>query len=141
MSSRKKPPVFEIVLFALCAVYFIGALTFLFPCGPKEDGSFMTCHWAGQALRGVSCLMAVVAALALATRNDAARRGLVTALIPAGALTAALPGRLIGLCMMNSMTCQAVTRPAALVFGLLIAALALADALRLARSERQATAR
>ena len=139
--KKKSLPIVEIALFALTLLYFIGTLTFLSPCGPKEDGGFMTCHWAGQALKGVSCLMAAIAAMALAARNAAAKRGLMTALVPAGVLAALVPGRLIGLCMMNSMTCQAVTRPAALVFGLLIAALALADALRLARSERQATAR
>ncbi|MBQ8954076.1 MAG: DUF4418 family protein, partial [Clostridia bacterium] len=76
--KKSKPPVFDAVLFALCALYFVGTLTFLAPCGPREDGSFMTCHWAGQALKGMACLMAVMAALALAARTSAAKRGLAT---------------------------------------------------------------
>ena len=134
----KRKPVPEIILFALCALYFVGTLSFLSPCGPKEDGAFMTCHWAGQALKGVACVMAILSALALAARSNGARQGLVTALAPLGALAAVLPGRLIGLCVMNTMTCRMVTRPAALVFGALIAVLALAEALRLAGAERRA---
>ena len=139
--KKKSLPIVEIALFALTLLYFIGTLTFLSPCGPKEDGGFMTCHWAGQALKGVSCLMAAIAAMALAARNAAAKRGLMTALVPAGVLAALVPGRLIGLCMMNSMTCRAVTQPAALVFGLAVAVLALIEAIRLLRAERQAVRR
>ncbi|MBO5574333.1 MAG: DUF4418 family protein, partial [Clostridium sp.] len=47
----------DIALTIISFLFLIGTKTIFGPCGPKEDGSFMTCHWAGQALFGIACVM------------------------------------------------------------------------------------
>ena len=92
------------ILLPLAALLFLLGLLFVFsPCGAKEDGGWMSCHWAAQALKGVAALALVLALL--------------------------IPGRLIGLCMMASMRCRSLMAPAVTVFSVLLLALALLDLL------------
>ena len=46
-----------ILLFVFSVVELIGIRTFFAPCGPKEDGSWMSCHWAGQAVTGTAAVL------------------------------------------------------------------------------------
>ena len=135
--NKKRLVIPDVILFVLCAGYFIGTMTFLKPCAAHDDGSWMNCHWAGQALLGLSCALAVMSALKLAFTDAQVRLGIAIASIPAAILAVFLPGQLIGLCMMNSMRCQSVMRPGATVFGILIAAISLIDALMLARAAKR----
>ena len=135
--NKKRLVIPDVILFALCAVYFIGTMTFLKPCATHDDGSWMTCHWAGQALVGLSCALAVLSALKLAFSSAQVRLGIAIATIPSAVLAVFIPGQLISLCMMNSMRCHSVMRPGATVFGVLIAAISLIDALMLARAAKR----
>lgn len=135
--KNKSVRILDAALFALTLVFFIGTCSFLKPCAAHEDG-WMTCHWAGQALTGVACLLAVLGCVKLAAGQPAVKRGIAAAMIPTALLAVAVPGGLIDLCMMDMMRCRSVTRPGAIVFGVLIAALALANVLTLARAERRA---
>ena len=63
----KKRIIPAIILFVIAIVIAIGSQTFLSPC-IHEDGSFGTCHWAGQAVLGLGCVLAVQAILALCIR-------------------------------------------------------------------------
>ncbi len=112
---------------AVSIVYLVGIRTFLAPCGPKDDGSWMVCHWAGQAVTGLAAVLVVLAALRLLLPGPAYRMGVSASMIPVALLGALLPGKLIGLCMMDTMRCHAVTRPGAVVFSVLLAVLSLAD--------------
>ena len=123
---KNKIGAMDIVLLLLSAVLLIGVLTVFAPCGPKEDGSWMTCHWAGRAVAGAAAALTVIAALRPIARN--ARLGLDLAMLPISLLTLLLPGKLIGLCMMAEMRCRSVMTPAVTVLSLLIAAAAAIDA-------------
>ena len=136
--KSKSARILDVVLFALCAVYFVGTMTFLRPCAAHEDGSWMTCHWAGQALTGVACLMAVLSCVKLALNRAGVKLGIAVSMVPAALLAIGVPGTLIHLCVMDTMRCRAVMRPGAIVFGVLIAALSVVDALVLARAEKRA---
>ncbi|MBQ8082373.1 MAG: DUF4418 family protein [Clostridia bacterium] len=129
MEMKRNYPILEAVILVLSLVLLIGLMTFLQPCGPREDGSWMNCHWAGEALKGVAGVLTIQAAALLFARR-ATRRGLAIGMIPTAILAILLPGQLIPLCVANTHQCQAVTRPAALVLGVLIAILALAEAIR-----------
>jgi len=70
----KTSHLFDIALFALACLYFIGTRTFLRPClNPMENGMWMTCHWAGQALSGLACVLAVTAAMRLLIKSGSVR--------------------------------------------------------------------
>ena len=129
MKATKRFGVCDILL-PLTALAFLLGLLFVFsPCAPKEDGSWMSCHWASQALKGVAALELVLALIHLLPAPAERKIGLDLALIGAALLALLLPGRLIGLCLMASMRCHSVMTPAVTVFSVLLAALALLDLL------------
>ena len=115
---------FDAILFVLSAALFAGVLTVFAPCGAKEDGGWMTCHWAGNAVAGVAAVLTALVIMRLFVKDTKARLGLSAAMIPAALLSALFPGRLISLCMMPAMRCRAVMSPAVTVLSVLIIAAA-----------------
>ena len=121
----KRFSILSCVILLLAAALAVGSATFLGPC-VHEDGSFGSCHWAGQALLGVGCAVALQALLAMASRH---RAGMFLGMIPTALLGLFLPGTLVALCRMDTMRCRAVMRPASAVLCGAILLLALAGAL------------
>ena len=117
----------DIVLLILSAIFLAGILTFFAPCGPKDDGSWMTCHWAGQAIRGIAAVLFIISVIHLIIKDENVKQGLSVAIIPMALLSAILPGTLIGLCMMNTMRCRAIMRPGTIVLSVLMIAAAVLD--------------
>ena len=129
MKTKRRFGVCDFLL-ALTALLFLLGLLFVFaPCGPKEDGGWMTCHWAGQALKGTAVLELVLALAHLIPAPAERKIGLDLALAATAVLAHLIPGRLIGLCLMASMRCRSVMTPSVTVFSALLAALALLDLL------------
>ena len=127
MKENRHIGVTDALLLILSLGLAIGLATVFQPC-VHEDGSFGACHWAGRAVLGVGIALSALAVLRLFMGSQA-RRGTDAAFIAFGALTAALPGGLIGLCGMATMRCRTLTQPASLVLGVLIAVTAAADLL------------
>lgn len=120
---------FDAILFIFSAALFAGVLTVFAPCGAKEDGGWMTCHWAGNAVAGVAAVLTALAVMRLFVKDIKTRLWQSAAMIPAALLSALLPGKLISLCMMPSMRCRAIMSPAVTVLSVLIIAAAAADIL------------
>ena len=118
----------DIIVPALSLVFLVGILTVFQPCGPRDDGSWMSCHWAGRAVSGVAGAMLVLSVLRL-FGGPGVKRGIDLALIVLSALAALFPGRLIGLCMMHDMRCHMLTAPFTFVLSALTALAALFDLL------------
>lgn len=119
------------LVLTVCSVIFLAGMQTVFaPCGPKEDGSWMTCHWAGMAVTGLSVVMVVTALAHFVFKDRGIRTGLSLAMIPAAVLSALIPGVLIRLCMMDTMRCHTHTRPGAIVCALLVIIAAVADILK-----------
>ena len=120
MSSEKKRigacPLLQIVL---NAIFFVGIQTIFAPCEPHEDGTWATCHWAGEALLGIAAVMLVMSLLHLLPLRTGMKEGLVFAMIPVSFLIIVLPGRLIPLCMMETMRCHVIMQPAVTVIAVL----------------------
>ena len=108
----KKQLIPAAVLLILSVLIVIGSQSFLKPC-VHEDGSFGPCHWAGQALLGLGCVLGVMAALALAVRR--AGFGLFLGALPVCVLGILTPGTLIDLCHMSTMRCRMVMQPAMII--------------------------
>ena len=119
-----------VVLLILSVLIVIGSRTFLAPC-VHEDGSFGSCHWAGQTLLGLGCVTGVLAVLLLCVKR--ARLGISLSLLPVCILGILTPGTLIDLCHMSSMRCRMVMQPAMIILFSAVLLSALAGALLSAR--------
>ena len=131
MKDKKKTfGIADILLPFLSTVFLIGLLTFAGACGPTEDGGFMTCHWAGQALKAFAVLLLVTSIIRLAVRDRGMKKGLSIAILLSSITAAVIPANLINLCMMNTMHCHAVMRPFVIVMAVLQVAAAIIDIAR-----------
>lgn len=110
MNRKKIIPAALILLFSVLAA--VGVKTFLGPC-VHEDGTFGPCHWAGQALLGISLLMSAQSIAVLAAyKNSQLSRGLFLAMALTSVLGMLVPGPVISLCGMATMRCRSLMRPA-----------------------------
>ena len=128
--EKKKFPTVEMIQTLFTAALLVSLLTVAEPCGPKADGTWMTCHWAGQTLRGLAVLLLMFAVIRVSVQNTGIRIGMDLASIPTALLATVLPGKMIPLCMMADMQCRSIMRPTILVFSFLIILLAAADLAR-----------
>ena len=119
----------DILLLVIGVVFVIGMFTAFGPCGPKDDGTWMSCHWAGQAVKGISVVLLVMAVIHAVLPNAQAKMGVAISEIPVAVLAAVIPGTVIDMCMMQDMTCWAVMRPAVIVMALLTIVAAVIDVL------------
>ena len=118
----------DIVPLAVSVVFLIGIFTFFSSCpGPKDDGTWMVCHWAGRAVGGVAAVMVVISAIHLFVSDAKMKMGLAIAIMPLAVLAAVIPGNLINLCMMATMRCHTVMHPAVIVMSVLMIAAAAFD--------------
>ncbi len=121
MKKNATATVLQVIILVLCAVMCAGSKLVFHACGAKDDGSFMTCHWAEQALFGIGCALAASAVIMLIVRRPKTKSGVALGMIPVSAVYALVPGRLINLCMMTDMRCHSVMKPAAMILGILLA--------------------
>ena len=126
---KNKSLITGIVFLALTLILAVGVFTVFGACEPLEDGGWMTCHWAGEAVKGVAIVLAVIAVIRLLVKDGKIKAGLSLAAVPTAVLAAIIPGHLINICGMASMRCHTHFQPAALVLGILIAVTALIDIL------------
>ena len=129
MKDSKRYTACDFLLPIVALLFLLGLLTVFAPCGAKEDGGWMSCHWAGQTLRGLSGAMLVIALLHLLPGMGEMKKGLNLAMLPLCVLAMLVPGRLVSLCMMASMRCRSVMSPAVTVFSILLIALSVLDLL------------
>ena len=97
--------------------------------------TWMTCHWAGQAVTGVAALLFVLALLHTCIPDERTKLGIGISMIPTAILAALIPGNLIGLCGMKTMRCRSLMLPGVVVFSVLIVLLAIVDVLTYKKSQ------
>ena len=119
----------SIIQLIVSAVFLIGMLTFLKPCGPKEDGTFMSCHYAGTALIILSAGMLAISLAGLLLKSSAAKAAASVLQIVLSVLILIIPGTVIGLCMMPEMRCRSVMRPGSIIIAILMILVSLAGVL------------
>ena len=109
MKEKKGSLIPALVIVILAIIAAAGVRTFAGPC-VHEDGSFGPCHWAGQALLGLGCVIGILAILSLCVQK--ARLGTYMSALPVCGLGILTPGTLIDLCHMSTMRCRMVMQPA-----------------------------
>ncbi len=135
--SKKISMILTVLSLVLGLVLCLGAEFLFSACGADEDGSYMRCHWAQMAVVAVAAVLIVIYVLALLVRDARVRAGLVLATVPMSVAVMLIPGTVIGLCMMATMHCRAMLRPACLVLGLVMAVIALIHGLLLIKGEKK----
>ncbi len=129
--------VMDIVMLLVSVLFLAGMLFWFGPCGPKDDGSYMNCHWAGNVLTGIAAVISVISLAHMFIPDCKMKAGLSAAVIPCGVFACIVPGNLISMCMMNEMRCRAVMTPAAIVCAVLLIVLSAVDiAVQLRRSSK-----
>ena len=108
----KKQIIPAVILLVIAVVIAIGSQTFLAPC-VHDDGTFGACHWAGQAVLGLGCVLGVQALIMLFMRRVIT--GAYICALPVCAMGILTPGILIDLCHMSTMRCRAVMQPAVII--------------------------
>ncbi|MBQ6255154.1 MAG: DUF4418 family protein, partial [Clostridia bacterium] len=86
----KKQMIPAMILLVLSLMITIGSQSFLSPC-VHEDGSFGPCHWAGQTLMGLGCVVGILAILSLCVQK--ARLGTYMSALPVCGLGILPPAR------------------------------------------------
>lgn len=125
MSSIKKQ-VAGIIELSLSLFLLFGALTVFNTCD-LHDGKTMACYWADRMVVALGVVLAVQAVLRLLFRNTNIKKGIVSAMLPLAVLCIFIPDRIISLCMMDTMRCQAVFKPSVMVISVLLVLVMLAD--------------
>ncbi len=116
---NKSFPVCGVVVFILSALFFIGSLTVFKPCGQTEEGTWMTCHWAGVAVSATAAVLCVQSLFHIIAGNKV-KNGIALAMLPTALSVIFIPEILIPLCMMKTMRCHSLLRPASIIFPVLI---------------------
>ena len=125
--KKRRCGITDILLVVLNLIFFVGIQTVFAPCEARPDGSWMTCHWAGQALIGIAAALLAIAVMHLVIPRAQVKIGLSLAVIPVSVLAFAVPDHLIDLCMMETMHCHTVMEPAVTILSLLNVLLVAAD--------------
>ena len=93
----------------------VGVKVIFHACGAKDDGSFMHCHDAENTVMYIGIGMAVLSLAGIFIKNKTVSV-ILSCLSAAAAVVAALiPQTIIKMCMMNTMRCHSVMRPAVIV--------------------------
>ena len=126
------------VQLAFAFLLMIGEKTFLSPCSARPDGTFMTCHWAGESVYVLSILLFFGAMLMLIIRKQEVYAALEGMVILICLLMKHLPGGFIPLCMKKDMRCWAVMRPGVGLLCALVILLAIVVEILVWRAKKEA---
>lgn len=119
MNLRKNFRLSDLIFAIINILFFIG-ITFVFhACGPKDDGSWMTCHYA-QNIITLSSVIGMILSIINIFVNAQTKLGIYLSCFVIAVGTIFVPGKLIKLCMMSDMRCNAITKPCTIVFSIII---------------------
>ena len=122
----KKITVFDLALCLLSLALCFGTVFVFTACGPKEDGSWMLCHWADRTVVALAAAFLAASVIRFFVSKDV-KKGISIAFIPFSVITLLIPGKIIRLCMMHDMRCWTLMKPFVTVTAVLILAVSIAE--------------
>ena len=134
----KKVSFIDIIFLVLSLVFLFGTKCAFHACAPKQDGSWMLCHWAEQVIVALGVVFTVLSLSRFFIRDNKIKAGISISFVPLSVLTLLVPGVLVNLCMMKEMRCHTVMRPSVVVLSILIAALSVVDSIVLLKNAKKA---
>ncbi|MBR1554993.1 MAG: DUF4418 family protein [Oscillospiraceae bacterium] len=108
------------ILLVLSAVLCFGTKFLFHACAPKEDGSWMACHWAEQTVFGLGIVLLILSIMTFVFKDGKTKSGMQISMAVISALTLTVPNHLIKLCMMPDMRCHSVMKPAVMIISILL---------------------
>lgn len=132
----KETPFLPLLQLALALLLSVGVATFLGPC-THADGRIGPCKAVSQQLVTLGALMAAGAAVMLVARSAGVRTAIATLTLLEAVLVFLLPGTLKPLCMMATMRCHTVMKPAAHILSCTLALIAACEVVGGVRALRQ----
>ena len=118
----------DVILIVVSVAFLVTSLTVFTPCKePMENGMWMSCHWAGHAVSGVSAVLVVLALVHTFMADAKVKMGVGISMIPVALLAAVIPNNLISLCKMNTMRCHSVMTPGTIVMSVVVIVAAIFD--------------
>lgn len=131
----KKRITFGTLFIILGLLISLGPSTIFAVCGPMDDGKFMKCHWTARAELGIGLGIVLLAVLSIVFASKEVRAGLLLGIATLSSNSILIPTALIGVCGGEHMQCNALTRPALLVIGVISIVIALVQAVILLRKK------
>lgn len=126
MNLGKNFRVSDLIFTILNTLFFTG-ITFVFhACGQKADGSWMTCHYAQNIIK-LSSVIGIILSIINIFVNVQTKLGIYISTLAISIGTIFIPGKLLPLCMMNDMRCNAITKPCTIIFAVIIALFSLTN--------------
>lgn len=107
-------------------VLLVGSLTFFSACKGSE-GKFMTCHWAQNTVSLIAAVLVLQSVLRIFIPDKGVKAGLALSVFLLSIAVIFVPGTLINLCMMDTMECHTVFKPAVIATGAALAVISGAD--------------
>lgn len=117
--SQKNFYILSGIITGLCVFLAVGVMLVFHACGPKDDGTWMSCHYAQLTVFGFALAMTFFSIIAF-FMHGTLYRVIRLLLIVCAVMAMLVPGNFISLCMMNEMRCRAVMRPSVILLGILI---------------------
>ena len=122
----KKITFFDIALILLSLLLCLGTAFIFHPCGPKEDGSWMLCHWAGNVIVAMGAAFSAASIARLFLPKEI-KTGISITFIPFAIISLLVTGLLVKMCMMHDMRCWVVMRPSVVILSVLIIIISIVD--------------
>ena len=105
----KKRYVFALLIVIIGILLFFTPFSLAHVCGLKDDGSFMRCHWMGEAVRMLGGLIVVLGVVFALCAKMA--KGIALSVACVGFCEILLQFFVIGTCKMPKMSCNVYTKP------------------------------
>lgn len=116
----------KIIELVLALAIAIGSFTVIAAC-PVSEEHVMACHYAQLAVTLIGTVLSVQALASLIIKNDKVRLGITISQIPLVVALFFVPGTIFSLCMMSSMRCISIFKPAVRVLSGLVFVLSVAE--------------
>lgn len=133
----KRPSVLAIAPALASLLLAVGVATVFCGCGPKDDGTWMKCHAAQDAIMWMALAITVVLAVAAFAKNGKVGAVLYLAGAVASGVVFALPGTIMPMCMMQTMRCYEIMQPFVQLMSVLVIIMCLVAGIRCARRMKQ----
>jgi len=114
----KRRYLFAIMIIILGLLFFFAPSHIAHVCGTKPDGSFMKCHWMGEAVKMLGALIAIMGIFFALLPSYA--KGLALSNILVAICQVCLQFFVIGTCKTPTMSCNVYTRPTIIFLSLLL---------------------
>ena len=123
-----KKNIFGIAEIVLAALLTVGSFTVFKSCG-EHDGKYMACHWAQNAVTLTGTVIVLLALLRILLSDRGVKAGLAIGVLLSAISVILIPDTVISLCMMDTMRCHSIFRPAVTVIASVLSAVSGADSI------------